>query len=166
MFFSNHQPISVADLGRSVNNLKPFISLCLQNMRFLNFALGGGGGLRRRAFPPPSLGATIFVALWKRFSYCFSGIQWPFWSNNTKVSRRLVGIFSLWWTSKIITLSPLSPLAGCWQMKQDNFRKSVQKFFGWRCFDMAKQVSHMNEVNSMGYQMMYWHDRTKCLLIS
>jgi len=31
---------------------------------------------------------------------------------------------------------------------------------------MAKQVSHMNEVNSMGYQMMYWHDRTKCLLIS
>jgi len=48
---TNHQPISVTDSVWSVNHVKPFISSCLQNLRFLNFALGRGCG----PGSPPSL---------------------------------------------------------------------------------------------------------------
>lgn len=38
--YTGHQPTSVADLGRSVNRVKHLISSCLQNVCFVNFALG------------------------------------------------------------------------------------------------------------------------------
>ena len=37
---TSHQPISVADLGSSVNHVKLLISFCLQNLRLSNVALG------------------------------------------------------------------------------------------------------------------------------
>jgi hypothetical protein len=40
--YTSHQPISVGDLVWSINHVKPLISLCLQNLCFLNFALGWG----------------------------------------------------------------------------------------------------------------------------
>jgi predicted transcriptional regulator len=41
---TSHQPISVADLGYSVNHVKSLISPCLQNLISFFISLGGGGG--------------------------------------------------------------------------------------------------------------------------
>lgn len=106
MFFSSHQPISVADIGRSVNHVKPLISL-FTKYSFLNFASA-------QSIPPPTLlecnnicGSLETVLIVSQGSNDHPD------QHNTKVSRHHGGIFSLWWTSKIITLSPLSPLASC-----------------------------------------------------
>ena len=46
------KPISVTDLGWSIYHVKPLLSLCLQNLCFLNFALVEGG-CSPAASPPP-----------------------------------------------------------------------------------------------------------------
>ena len=43
---AGHQPISGADVGRSVNHARPLILSYLQNLCFFNFVLGREGGLQ------------------------------------------------------------------------------------------------------------------------
>ena len=50
------KPISVTDLGWSINHVKPLLSSCLKSLYFFNFALGEGG-CSPAANPHPTPGA-------------------------------------------------------------------------------------------------------------
>jgi hypothetical protein len=57
---TSHRLIPVANMGWSVDHIKPLIRLCLQHLCFLNFAIAGGegGGCSLAARQPP-LGVSM-----------------------------------------------------------------------------------------------------------
>jgi len=64
--YTSHQPISVADLGQSVNHVQHLIPSCLQNLCFVNFALGSEC-CRPEALPP--FGAPMFFTQDSKIRY-------------------------------------------------------------------------------------------------
>jgi hypothetical protein len=52
---TGHQPISVADLCRSVHHLKPLIQVRLKISVFFNFAWEGWGDCSPAIYPPPRM---------------------------------------------------------------------------------------------------------------